>query len=155
MELSRKGEGNSLHFACSFALHLKYAAGAWHAWCPYRKGNIKSFERIRRQNTVSAGLNSEPQAFMDVIQDLMLVQHVEEFTRSREGQRPSLLDCVFTNDENSIDEIVHRPAVGKSDHDCLIWTYLCRAQTIQSKKEKLNYNKGDYNAMKSQFANTV
>ena len=107
-----------------------------------------------KHNTVSAGLNSEPQAFMDVIQDLLLVQHVEEFTRSREGQRPSLLDCVFTNDENSIDEIVHRPAVGKSDHDCLTWTYLCRAQTIQSRKEKLNYNKGDYNAMKSQFANT-
>ena len=114
-----------------------------------------NFPEIKwKHNTVSAGPKSEPQMFFDLTNDLLLMQHVEKPTRRRPGQKPSLLDLVLTQDENAIDEIVHAPALGASDHDCLMWTYLCRAETFHSNKERLNYNKGNYNAIKTQFANT-
>ncbi len=95
-------------------------------------------------NTVAGGTNSEPQLFMDTVHDLLLVQHVEKPTRGREGQKPSLLDLVLTNNENSIDEITHHAAVGKSDHDSLIWSYTYRLETSCSNKDRLNFAKGNY-----------
>ena len=100
-----------------------------------------------------AGINSDAQLFMDVTQDLLLVQHVEKITRSREGQRSSLLDLIFTDDENSIDTITHAAAVGKSDHDSLVWTFICKSETIKSNRERLNYAKGNYQEIRQHFAN--
>ena len=105
-------------------------------------------------NIVRGGINSEPQLFMDTVQDLMLVQHVVKDTRRREGQKPSRLDLVFSHDENSIDEITHTAAIGKSDHDSLTWTYICHADSICSNREQLNFAKGDYTAIQREFEET-
>jgi hypothetical protein len=105
-----------------------------------------------KTSSVRAGITSEPQLFLDTVQDLLLVQHVVHPTRHREGQRPSLLDLVLTDDDNSIEDIIHTAPIGKSDHDNLHWTYICRTETICSKRERLNYAKGDYQAISERFA---
>ena len=64
-----------------------------------------------------------------------------------------MLDLIFIKEENDIDFIEHAPAVGKSDHDCLLWTYISRSNNIESTKEKLNYAKRDYSTMKHKLAN--
>ena len=47
--------------------------------------------------------------FLDLISDLFISQHVSFPTRVREGKVPSLIDLVFTNDENFITEITSLP----------------------------------------------
>ena len=54
--------------------------------------------------------------FLNLMDDLFVTQHVNFPTRVREGQVPSLLDLVFTNDECFISEITSFPPLGKSDH---------------------------------------
>jgi len=78
--------------------------------------------------TVSAGEDSPPSNFFTCTQDLFLFQHVTEFTRYRENQKPSILDYVFTYDENSISNILYAPPLGKSDHSCLRFEYVIEDQ---------------------------
>ena len=41
-------------------------------------------------------VTSEAARFFDATQDLFLHQHVQDYTRFRMGQNPSLLDYIFT-----------------------------------------------------------
>ena len=59
--------------------------------------------------TVTAGEDSYPSKFFTCTQDLFLFQHVTEFTGCRVNQRPSVLDYLFTYDENSISDITYAP----------------------------------------------
>ena len=47
--------------------------------------------------------------FLDFISDLFISHHVSFPTIVREDQVPSLIDLVFTNDENFITEITSLP----------------------------------------------
>ena len=47
----------------------------------------------------SGGDTDEAQKFFDTTQDLYLVQHVTKPTRNRGTQKPSMLDLVFSRDE--------------------------------------------------------
>jgi len=48
-------------------------------------------------STLPGGDNSPAVMFLDSCEDIYLVQHVQNVTRSRGGQQPSLLDLVFTS----------------------------------------------------------
>ena len=43
--------------------------------------------------------------FMEGVKDSFLFQQVKESTRHRDGQEPSILDLIFTNEENLIETI--------------------------------------------------
>ena len=59
-----------------------------------------NFKEIDWDNqSVNASDNHPATKFFDISQDLYLVQHVRMPTRHREGQRSSLLDLVFTNEQ--------------------------------------------------------
>ena len=55
-------------------------------------------------------------SFIDLLLDLGLYQAVDEPTRFRDGQTPSLLDLIVTSEENSVSNIVIDSPFGKSDH---------------------------------------
>ena len=78
-------------------------------------------------NIVSGSEESEPQKFFDMIQDEFYVQHVEKPTRRRGFQKPSLIDLIFSRDENMVDDITHQAALGSSDHDGLLWNYTTKS----------------------------
>ena len=65
------------------------------------------------------------------------------------GQRPSILDLVFTDDSDSIDCIQHYPPLGSSDHDCLVFQYKCYEMCPSSDdvSYKYGYWKGNYVAI--------
>ena len=71
-----------------------------------------------------------------------------EPTRFREGQVPSVLDLVFTNEEGMISNLNYDPGLGASDHCLLSFDFNCYVQTELSKKTVYNYNKGDYSRMR-------
>ena len=70
-------------------------------------------------------------------------QNVTNTTRNKIGQNPSLLDLIFTNDENLVSEIKHNAPLGKSDHDIIVFTLNLHIHDHTS-PEVLLYNKGNY-----------
>ena len=85
-------------------------------------------------------------------QGLFLYQHVKNYTRYRVGFEPSLLDLVFTNEENMIESVNHMPGLGKSDHLQLEFTFNLYTETTQSLVTKLNFFKGNYTGLSGELA---
>ena len=90
--------------------------------------------------------------FLDLVNDLFIFQHVNFPTRIREGQVPSLLDLVFTNDENFISEITSLPPLGKSDHITISFDFQCYLK-LNCRNYKYNYGCGDYQSITSELLN--
>ena len=90
--------------------------------------------------------------FLEGIKDCYLFQQVTEPTRLREGQSPSILDLVFTNEENMVDKINYQPGLGKSDHVVLDFNFNCFIEKNSTTQKKYNFNKGDYNSCKNQLS---
>ncbi|WP_219823778.1 hypothetical protein, partial [Enterobacter cloacae complex sp. 2DZ2F20B] len=55
----------------------------------------------------------------DFLSNTHAVQIVEEFTRFRSGQNPSLLDLIFVSNDNLATDLQYLPPIGKSDHALL------------------------------------
>lgn len=101
-----------------------------------------------RVNQVSAGSGSASEIFYTTTEDLFLTQYVEEPTRVRDHNKPSILDYIFTNEEDLIEEkIAYETPLGKSDHVVLTWKTTISATATDSKQKKHNYWKGNYRAI--------
>lgn len=96
------------------------------------------------QELVMAGQESAPAKLLEATQDLLLFQHVKKPTRIRQGNQPSTLDYVFTDDDNLIDDIVYNEPLGKSDHVVLEWDLITETSEKTSSQPKFNYTKGNY-----------
>ena len=46
-------------------------------------------------------------------------------TGFRDGQEPSTLDLVFTNEENMVNNISYSPGLGSSDHLIITFQFIC------------------------------
>jgi len=97
-----------------------------------------------QQDLVMAGPESAPARFLDTTQDLLLFQHVKKPTRVRQGNQPSKLDYVFTDDDNLIDDVIYNEPLGKSDHAVLEWDLTIETSEATSSQPKFNYFNGDY-----------
>ena len=73
---------------------------------------------VREGNTVI-------RPFIDMVQSCYLHQHISEPTRYREGDEPSLLDLIFSNEGGMVYNINHNPGLGESDHTCIHFTLNC------------------------------
>lgn len=94
--------------------------------------------------TVQAETNASPTRFFDKTQELCLIQSVIQPTRVRQNQQPSVLDYVFMEEDNLVDELKYSAPLGKSDHVILEWNSALRTGDINSEQVKLNYWKGNY-----------
>ena len=56
--------------------------------------------------------NDREEAFLECIRDSYLIQHVNTITRSRENSEPSMLDLILTNEEEMIDNLHVKNALG-------------------------------------------
>ena len=91
--------------------------------------------------------------FIECIRDLFLTQHVDENTRHRGGDNPSLLDIILTNDENYISKIEYLAPLGKSDHSIIKFETPFTPPKPQA-KIKIMYEKGDYDKF-NQFISAI
>ena len=102
--------------------------------------------------SVNAGINSEDYRFMNMIQDLFLTQNVKEPTRISGDKRPSLLDYIFTNEENLVEDLSYELPIGKSDHVSMIWTLKLEKEVVnEQQNEKLNYYRGNYTEIRAEL----
>ena len=78
-----------------------------------------------------------------------MTQHVLKPTRYRDGQESSVLDLVFTLDPNIVTDLENLPPLGHSNHEVLLWSYICYSDPqIPIYNNKIyNYFKGDYDAL--------
>ena len=54
--------------------------------------------------------------FIESIRDSFLFQHVTEPTCIRENNEPSILDLIFTNEEEMVSDIQYESSLGIGDH---------------------------------------
>ena len=69
-----------------------------------------NYQEVDWENESSKEKSEHCSSFLNTIQDCFLHQHVNEPTRYRHGEDPSLLDLVLSND------FAHEPGLGDSDH---------------------------------------
>jgi hypothetical protein len=94
--------------------------------------------------TVYASDEAASTKFFDTTDELFWTQHVTEPTRCRDGQQPSTLDYVFTDDGGLVDQIRYQTPMGRSDHVVLQWDLQLRATASAFNHNRLNYWKGNY-----------
>ncbi|MEW8545255.1 MAG: reverse transcriptase family protein [Candidatus Thiodiazotropha sp.] len=104
--------------------------------------NMKEIDWVNYEATESE--NHISNIFLEGIKDTFFFQHIKEPTRYREGNIPSLLDLVFTNEENMVNNVKYLPSMGRSDHIVLNFNFNCYTETIFSCFERYNFHKGDY-----------
>ena len=90
--------------------------------------------------------------FIERIQSCDLYQHVCKPTRYREGQDPSLLDLLLTTEEGIVQNLVHDPGLGDSDHECLRFEVKCYQEECDETPVP-NYDKADYKNIRSKLEN--
>jgi hypothetical protein len=86
--------------------------------------------------------------FLKSCMDCLLTQHIQEPTRGRLGQNPNILDLVFTLGEDEISQIEFESPLGKSDHVCLTFDFLCPLKYEPITRTVYLYNKANYEEMR-------
>jgi len=78
--------------------------------------------------------NSHVESFLDTVDDLFLFLHVCQPARFRSDEAPSLLDLVFTNDQEMISNLscMYLPPLGNSDHICIEFNLVCYSELKKS-----------------------
>ena len=90
--------------------------------------------------------------FLECIRDTILTQHITCPTRARGGQIPSTLDLVFTNEPTMIEDLNFYSPLGKSDHSCISFKFICeKGKNIQPRKVYF-FDRGSYNNMREDLA---
>ena len=113
-----------------------------------------NFKNIDWENMTTQVGEQQPEfQFIEKIKDLFLFQHVKEATRYRVGQEPSLLDLIFTNEEDMIQELSYNPGLGKSDHICIKFNFTCIKDIYPVNKLKFDFNRADYTTINDEFTN--
>ena len=101
--------------------------------------------------STSQAEDSTDEKFLDAVRSSFLYQHVNSHTRERAGQNPSLLDLVFTNEEDMVSDLQHLPPLGSSDHHVLSFKFHCYLD-YATPVDRFNFHKGDYEAMRKELA---
>ena len=108
--------------------------------------NLKEINWVNLSTTI-VNENHPANKFLETIRDNYLYQHVNKPTRYRDGQVPSLLDLVMTNEEGMIEDMQFLPGLGKSDHCVIVFDFIAytpNVETVHSRKQ-YNFFKGKYN----------
>jgi endonuclease/exonuclease/phosphatase family metal-dependent hydrolase len=78
-------------------------------------------------DTVKGNEDSCAARFLHKTQELCLFQSVQQSTRIRQGQQPSTLDYIFTDEENVVEQLVYNAPLGNSGHVTLEWNITLKA----------------------------
>ena len=95
------------------------------------------------------GLSTAPlshcsHAFVDIVNDCFLHQHVDQPTRFRTGETPHTLDLVLSNEEGMVKNLELLPGLGTSDHVMIQFQLACYSPAIDHAIPRLNLNKGNF-----------
>ena len=103
------------------------------------------------------GLSTAPlshcsHAFVDIVNDCFLHQHVDQPTRFRTGETPHMLDLVLSNEEGMVKNLELLPGLGTSDHVMIQFQLACYSPAIDHAIPRLNLNKGNFKLLNQRLA---
>lgn len=102
-------------------------------------GDFNYREVDYKSHIVEADTDSDANQFYIMTPDLFLFQHVTEETRKKEGIAASVLDYIFRDEEQVVEDLKYEAPLGKSDHVCLTWKYIVKVEENTAERRVLNY----------------
>jgi hypothetical protein len=105
-------------------------------------------------NTRGDSVNTDDYKLVNCLQDNFLYQIVDQPTRWRGTNRPSILDLIITNEERMIGDVDYESPLGKSDHAVISFTIRCQASVNSSSKTVRCCDMADYNSIRQQLDQT-
>ena len=87
-----------------------------------------NFKEVTWSKLSGSTTNFHVEPFLDSMDDLYLFQHVNEPTRIRQGESPSLIDLVFTNEEDLASNLSDLPPLRNSDYICIQFDLTCYSE---------------------------
>jgi len=69
-----------------------------------------------------------------------MVQHIVKPNRCRGEDTPNVLDLVFTDDENIVDNLSYLPGLGNSDHMCITFDFVLHFNHAIDSDDPPRYN---------------
>ena len=104
--------------------------------------------------STSVGETHLANLFVECVRDSYFIQHITEPTRIRAGQEPSVLDLIFTNEDDMVSEINLLPSIGKSDHVLISFNFNCyiTSEFENSQQTKYNFHRGDYQSINANLS---
>ena len=97
--------------------------------------------------------DSNEAKFVETIRDCYHHQHIDEPTRRRGNDEPSLIDLVITDEDMQVSDVTHHAPLGKSDHSVITFKFNCYLD-YSKPKEQYVYQNADYDAMINNLAET-
>ena len=104
-------------------------------------------------NTTTVGEEHKVTKFQECIRDTFWFQHVKHPTRVCQGNALSVLDLIFFNEENMVENVNFLSSLGKSDHLVLFFNLVCYTipDSKSEQKTKMNFLKGDYTSIREEL----
>ena len=93
------------------------------------------------------------QAFLTLLDDLFITQHITFPTRYRNNQTPSVLDLILSIDQYAVSNVTSLPPLGKSDHIVISFEFLCYHSVECINVPKYLYGRGDYESLTHELMN--
>ena len=98
--------------------------------------------------------------FIEKTKDLFLTQHITQPTRVKTGQRSNILDLIFSNEEDMIENIQYLPPLWsnkgnlekESDHLLLLFDIKCYSDLKNNDNPGYDLQKGNYQNMRNTLA---
>lgn len=112
---------------------------------------VGDFNRKNINWTNLSSTSQDDMNFIEAIRDSYLLQLVSGSTRGRGTNEPSLIDLVFANSSENIDDISTSAPLGKSDHSVLKFDYLCLPDQ-QPDKYISNFRKANFEKFKEHLS---
>ncbi|CAH8601994.1 unnamed protein product [Dicrocoelium dendriticum] len=75
----------------------------------------------------------------ELVTSVPIYNHIAP-TRFRTGNRPSLLDSVFTNEKHMIDVLNVECSLGRSDHALISFDFICCGEQRNQNPELVRYD---------------
>ncbi|KAF4530864.1 hypothetical protein B566_EDAN018898 [Ephemera danica] len=95
-------------------------------------------------------------AFYELTQELGLTEHIQQFTRWRDGQQPSRLDLALSSEPHMIDKVELGPPLGASDHATVHLRLISSVQyTAPESGQRRNFWKADFDGIKQHLSYIV
>ena len=93
----------------------------------------------------------ESELFLECLRDCFWYQPVQDYTRCRLNQRPSVLDLIISNEEDMVECLEYLSPLGASDHQVLTFQFNCYCSHTKNSSTHFDYYKGDYEAMRQEL----
>ena len=93
----------------------------------------------------------ESELFLECLRECVWYQRVQDYTRCRLNQWPSVLDLIISSEEDIVECLEYLSPLGASDHKVFTYQFNCYCSHTQNSSTHFNYYKGDYEAMRQEL----